>query len=557
MVRLVFACNVPEDMIQEDCCACIQLCGEGGEVFAVCVVPPLFEVGSVLGGVKPMMSKSAKMKMKKRKLLHGGDERVDGSSSLERQYLSREPYLSNKVLGALYEFYLDRLVAGLRGLGAIPSIDVGVSIYGGPRAGSAFSMPVLTSTASLSCSVTMYTVQNVSLLLTQMNPCKIWSELSDSLSHKDKVPAFVSQFPSPSLVVKSPPSSFPNFKVSTFPSTPAAITTSEKPTLACTVCGKKLTSVLSTISHFTLKHTSEAIPWCPCEIDEKVYKLHHPLSRYKRPSQPRPRPSQFIDPLQVPYIDDHYAVVVKPQGMPTQGGDNPLNTSDLLLAVSYPTKWHKGWTDPYVPSSSSPPHPPPEDALGKARPCHRLDSPTGGLVLCARTRFAIGKTSQLFGDKSALQKRYRAIVFGRIELDFGEINEPVDGKESKSLYKVVSRGEFVSTVDLWPVTGRTHQLRKHMLHLGHGIVGDKTYGPSTGTPYNYTETDGGGFNPHARLCLWALQLEFTHPFTGDPHNVQIPEPEWYNIVRRNEKLLAQKDSQEIKNCERQNDKSEC
>ena len=143
----------------------------------------------------------------------------------------------------------------------------------------------------------------------------------------------------------------------------------------------------------------------------------------------------------------------------------------------------------------------------------RIDKATGGLLLCARTKMASSEFPKLFLDKSLIQKRYRAIVLGLIAGQSGTVEEPIDGKPSTSKFEVVRRTNAspygpVTTVDLWPVTGRMHQLRKHMLHIGHPILGDVKYAPPLPPSAPSTE-----------MCLWALSVDFWHPFTNQVRSV--------------------------------------
>ena len=138
------------------------------------------------------------------------------------------------------------------------------------------------------------------------------------------------------------------------------------------------------------------------------------------------------------------------------------------------------------------------DALSKPRPVHRLDSATGGLLVVAKTHSSEVALKKCFSDKT-IRKRYRAIVFGRLEGTAapasaslkslppssselsnhlkGTIDSPISGKESLTHYTVVSYTRcplakahgWITTVDLEPVTGRQHQLRRHLKLVGHPI----------------------------------------------------------------------------------------
>ena len=103
---------------------------------------------------------------------------------------------------------------------------------------------------------------------------------------------------------------------------------------------------------------------------------------------------------------------------------------------------------------------------------------------------------------------------------------------SISKFKVVSRTTcspqspytYLTTVDLWPVTGRMHQLRRHMLHMGTPILGDEKYFLDDG--------ERAPSRAEPKMCLWALEVDFVHPFTGERVVVSIPEPDYYEQIRR-------------------------
>lgn len=232
-----------------------------------------------------------------------------------------------------------------------------------------------------------------------------------------------------------------------------------------------------------------------------------------------PDPSSIWNlPLKVVYEDEFLVVVDKPQGMVVMGDRPSLCKSDLLLA-------HAGSG---------------EDALNKPVPTHRLDAPTGGLLVIAKTKVCESKLKFSFADRSCC-KRYLALALGRIEPTEGTIEVPVSGKPAVTHYRVLhyTRSDdemangWVTTVELHPVTGRKHQLRRHLKHLGHPIWGDKRYAPyrkANETAMNQADvihSTSVEHDSHIRLCLWATEISFPHPDTGMNLTVSLhSQPQW-------------------------------
>lgn len=198
--------------------------------------------------------------------------------------------------------------------------------------------------------------------------------------------------------------------------------------------------------------------------------------------------------IEVVYEDEFLAVVNKPAGMAVNG--NRFKTLQNALPFN-------------LPQSHEP------DALRSPLPVHRLDAVTSGLVIAARCRRSQVVLGQQFETRS-VKKRYRAVVQGMIN-EGGRITSMVDGREAVTEYSPVLsvpsiKNEYLTLVDLYPQTGRMHQLRRHMAESGHPIAGDLLYGIK-GNVYR-----GKG------LFLAAVELQFAHPVTGADLNVKIDDP---------------------------------
>jgi 23S rRNA pseudouridine1911/1915/1917 synthase len=144
---------------------------------------------------------------------------------------------------------------------------------------------------------------------------------------------------------------------------------------------------------------------------------------------------------------------------------------------------------------------------------HRLDKETSGLLLVAKDNITHTKLAKQF-QRHEIKKRYVALVEGTVEFDEGVIDVPIGrnpfhrekksvqyddtAKDSVTYYRVIKRSQGVTLVSLFPKTGRTHQLRVHMAHLRHSILGDDKYGKA---------------KSFSRLALHAQAIGFRHPHT--------------------------------------------
>lgn len=179
---------------------------------------------------------------------------------------------------------------------------------------------------------------------------------------------------------------------------------------------------------------------------------------------------------------------------------------------------------------------------GDERPgiVHRLDKDTSGLMIVALTDKAMIKLKEIFKHR-LISKKYRAVVFHKFNNIEGTINEPIGrsiknrklmtvtstGKDAKTTYKILEQNAKFAYLDINLHTGRTHQIRVHLSHINHPILGDVDYGNISSK-----------YNVDCQL-LQAYSLEFNHPITNKEIKIEIPMyPEfekYYNIIFREEK----------------------
>jgi 23S rRNA pseudouridine1911/1915/1917 synthase len=176
---------------------------------------------------------------------------------------------------------------------------------------------------------------------------------------------------------------------------------------------------------------------------------------------------------------------------------------------------------------------------------HRIDKDTSGLLVIAKTEFAMANLSRQFFERST-ERFYYALVWGNIEENEGTIEGNIGrslknrlqmdvfpdgnfGKPAITHYKVLERLTYVTLVQCKLETGRTHQIRAHFKHIGHTLFNDERYGGNEilkGTTFTkYKQFVNNCFNVLPRQALHAKTLGFTHPITGKflQFDSEIPE----------------------------------
>ncbi|MGK0576415.1 RluA family pseudouridine synthase [Macrococcus capreoli] len=216
--------------------------------------------------------------------------------------------------------------------------------------------------------------------------------------------------------------------------------------------------------------------------------------------------------IEIYYEDKDVAIVYKPKGMvvhPAPGHPNGTLVNGLMYAI----KDLSGIN-------------------GEIRPgiVHRIDKDTSGLLMIAKNDIAHRGLVEQLVDKSVTRK-YTALVHGIIPHEFGTIDAPIgrnvrdrqemaivdNGKQAVTHFNVIETFDNYTLVECVLETGRTHQIRVHMKHIGFPLVGDPKYGPKK-------TMDIGG------QALHALVLGFEHPVTGEYIERTAPLPEYFEEI---------------------------
>ena len=204
-------------------------------------------------------------------------------------------------------------------------------------------------------------------------------------------------------------------------------------------------------------------------------------------------------PLQVLLEDNHCLAIDKPAGLLSMGDETGDTSAADRVREYLKRKYDK----------------PGNVFIGIV---HRLDRPVSGVMLFARTSKAASRLSDQF-RRGAVKKTYRALVHGHVDHHSGQLTDwlmkdrdrnhvsvvsrtVAGAKQARLDYEVIDHRDGQSLLELTPITGRSHQIRVQLAHLGHPIVGDMRYGA-------HESLDG-------RIALHATRLEFEHPTKHGP-----------------------------------------
>ncbi|MCG8474957.1 MAG: RluA family pseudouridine synthase [Cytophagales bacterium] len=263
-------------------------------------------------------------------------------------------------------------------------------------------------------------------------------------------------------------------------------------------------------------------------------------------SMPEPKPNREVAaediPLNIVFEDEHLLVVNKPAGMVVHPAHGNWNGT-LVNALTYHFN--------NLPTM--------ENNEGRPGLVHRIDKDTSGLLVIAKTETAMNSLAKQFFDHS-IERTYYALAWGDFKEDEGTIDVNLGrslkdrrvtaafpdgelGRRAVTHYKVLKRLRYVSLIQCKLETGRTHQIRAHMKHLGHPLFNDATYGGDKilkGTQFSkYKQFVDNCFAAIPRQALHAKSLGFVHPTSGEflqfdselPEDFRTAIEKWENYVQ--------------------------
>lgn len=293
-------------------------------------------------------------------------------------------------------------------------------------------------------------------------------------------------------------------------------------------------------------------------VDGKSIKPNYKISPLEiiKVIVPHHEPLEIIPeniPLNIIFEDDELLIVNKPAGMVVHPGIGN-KTGTLLNALAFHLNIDPSKAD--------------FDKFNFSRLglVHRIDKETSGLLVIAKTEFALSHLSKQFYDHSSTRE-YFALIWGELEQDSGTITmnigrhprkrevytvfpEGDHGKNATTHWEVVERLYYVSLIKCKLETGRTHQIRVHMQSLGHPVFNDERYGGDRimrGTVYTkYKQFVDNLFDGFPRHALHAKTLGIVHPTSGERMEFDSPLPvefetiltKWRNYVSNQKQLIS-------------------
>lgn len=245
-------------------------------------------------------------------------------------------------------------------------------------------------------------------------------------------------------------------------------------------------------------------------------------------------------PLNIVYEDEDLLVVNKPSGLVVHPGVGNTNGT-LVNALLYHIQDLPG------------------ESQERAGLVHRIDKNTSGLLVVAKTDEAMTHLAKQFFNRT-INRRYQALVWGDFDEEEGSVEGHIGrdarnsknytvyprgdyGKHAKTHYKVIERFAYTTLVECKLETGRTHQIRVHMKHIGHTLFNDEKYGGDRilkGTIYSkYKQFVQNAFDLCPRQALHAKSLGFIHPTTGEemffesnlPEDMDLLIQKWRNYAQ--------------------------
>jgi len=248
------------------------------------------------------------------------------------------------------------------------------------------------------------------------------------------------------------------------------------------------------------------------------------LEAHLEPHSGNPQPEPMR--LEILLDDPELLIIAKPAGLVVHPGSGNLQGTLVSGLLHF---------DPAL------------EALPRAGLVHRLDKDTSGCLVVARTLRA---HAELVGalKRREIHRHYQALVWGRV-IAGGHVDAPLgrhpvdrrrqvvraDGRRAVTRYRINRRLAGSTLLDLELETGRTHQIRVHMQHIGFPLVGDPAYG-RRGSPPGLSEPQRNAWRGFPRQALHAIGLELKHPVSGRAISVSAPLPadmnELFGILER-------------------------